>query len=91
MSWDSGIPRDLGTYRLEPAMAEVLLDTESENYFGYMLKVNLQTILKISVPVIFCPYRPANILSLKVGLLRDSIETVFMYNCAILDSVTFKF
>ena len=39
VSWDSGIPRDLGTYKLEPAMAEVILDTESENYYGYMLKV----------------------------------------------------
>ncbi len=41
VSWDSGIPRDLGTYKLEPAMAEVILDKESENYYGYMLKVNI--------------------------------------------------
>jgi hypothetical protein len=39
VSWDSGIPRDLGTFRLEPALAEVLLDTNSDHYFGYMLKV----------------------------------------------------
>jgi hypothetical protein len=42
VSWDSGIPRDLGTYKLEPAMAEVILDKESENYYGYMLKVTCQ-------------------------------------------------
>jgi hypothetical protein len=42
VSWDSGIPRDLGTYKLEPAMAEVILDKESENYYGYMLKVFCQ-------------------------------------------------
>jgi hypothetical protein len=43
VSWDSGIPRDLGTFRLEPTLAEVLLDTNSDHYFGYMLKVSNYT------------------------------------------------
>lgn len=36
--WDSGVPRDLGTFSLDAGMAEALLDTESEHYYGYQLK-----------------------------------------------------